>query len=531
MSRSLRQQERSRSALIAGLLIGSLLLVVLLSFQTHYAVRAHRELAEEVLTDYAALVADEFIRRSSVELGYYGFYPLVTALSGEQQLPELAKLRASDDARIARASALARSVFEYDRDSGNLHGLQGSMADTLAAWLTGELSSAEVSEDPYVIAHSFIEGRHVNVVYAAPPGTEVIRGFVIDDSTMPDWLETATNRQPLLPPSLGDGEIGNEHVFVELTTEDGEAIFRQGRYGQSSLFVEKSFSSEGPALYGGMTVRATIDPAVAGRLIIGGLPRSRLPILLGLWGLAALLIVLAIGLLRRERTLARLRSDFVSRVSHELRTPLTQIRMFAETLLLGRVRSDEERRRSLEVIDKEARRLAHLVENILQFSRSERGTVNLDLQPRPIFPLVRELADDFRPLMKNGRLVVSSDVNDDVRVNMDAEAFQQMLLNLLDNAIKYGPDGQEIGLTLSEADGSVTLEVADEGPGIPESERERIWDPYYRMTREKASAVAGTGIGLAVVRELARLHGAKVSVRAGDKGGTCFSIDFPGVKK
>src|SRR5206468_1637555 len=110
---------------------------------------------------------------------------------------------------------------------------------------------------------------------------------------------------------------------------------------------------------------------------LGGLPQSRLPLLLGALGLTAGLIVTALVQLRREYELARLRTDFVSGVSHELRTPLAQIRMFSETLLLGRVRSEEEGRRSLEIIDQEARRLTHLVENLLHFSRSERQVTRL----------------------------------------------------------------------------------------------------------------------------------------------------------
>src|SRR5256885_11553687 len=113
-------------------------------------------------------------------------------------------------------------------------------------------------------------------------------------------------------------------------------------------------------------------PDMAPKLVIGGMPRSNVPMLLSLLALTAGLVVAALLQLRREYELSQLRADFVSGVSHELRTPLAQIRMFSETLLLGRVRSDEERERSLGIIDQEARRLTHLVENLLHFSRSER---------------------------------------------------------------------------------------------------------------------------------------------------------------
>lgn len=527
MSQSLRQRERSRSALIVGLLGGSLLLVALLTFQTHYAVTAHRRMAEEVLRDYASLVADEFIRRGSVEIGYYGFYPLITILSGDAELPDPETLIESDDERVARAAGLARSFFRRDPVTGDLSTTGDALSIAQLAWLSETLSSLEPNENPYAQLYTRIDGEHINVVYSAPTVAGLIQGFVVDNAALPEWLETAANRQPLLPPSLTHGEVGNEHIFVELTTPHGDVLFRQGRYGASSLFVEKPFSTDRPALYGGLNVRATIDPAVTGQLVIGGLPRSRLPVLLALWTLAAVLIVVAILLLRRERALGRLRADFVSRVSHELRTPLTQIRMFAETLLLGRVRNEDETRRSLEVIDKEARRLTHLVENILQFSRGERGAVKLELTLQPIYPLVRELAKDFRPLMKTGRLVISSDVSDEVRVSLDPEAFQQMFVNLLDNAVKYGPEGEDVDVSLNSANGQVVLSVGDRGPGIPVLERDRIWEPYYRARRERDSAIAGTGIGLAVVRELARLHGASADVEERPEGGARFVIRFP----
>src|SRR5207244_712328 len=136
-------------------------------------------------------------------------------------------------------------------------------------------------------------------------------------------------------------------------------------------------------MMGGMQVAVALRPELASKLVIGGLPRSRLPLLLGALGLTAGLIVTALVQLRREYELARLRTDFVSGVSHELRTPLAQIRMFSETLLLGRVRSEEEGRRSLEIIDQEARRLTHLVENLLHFSRSERQVTRLSPASAP----------------------------------------------------------------------------------------------------------------------------------------------------
>jgi signal transduction histidine kinase len=279
-------------------------------------------------------------------------------------------------------------------------------------------------------------------------------------------------------------------------------------------------------------VRVAIDPAAAPKLVIGGLPRSRLPLLLGMLGLATGLVTTAIFQLRRARKLSRLRSDFVSQVSHELRTPLTQIRMFAETLRLGRVRSEAEGERSLEIIDREARRLGHLVENILQFSRGERGTLELVRSVQPLAPLVTEVVEELVPMIeaRGSRLRVDSDDPDDLEADVDAGAFRQILLNLLDNAVKYGPEGQEIRLTirrLRDDPARARLEIEDQGPGIPRRDRERIWRSFRRLERDRQRAVAGTGIGLAVVRELVERHGGRTWVEEGTRGGALFVVELP----
>jgi len=175
-------------------------------------------------------------------------------------------------------------------------------------------------------------------------------------------------------------------------------------------------------------------PDLAGRLIIGGLPRSRVGTVLTLLGLTAVLLGIALMQLRREQELARTRSDFVSSVSHELRTPLAQLRMFAETLLLGRVRSEQERRRSLEIMDQESRRLTHLVDNLLYFSRAERNAVRVTPEETALAGLATDVADGFRPLAAARGMTVRVDADEEVSAPVDPAALRQVLLNLLDNA-------------------------------------------------------------------------------------------------
>jgi signal transduction histidine kinase len=328
----------------------------------------------------------------------------------------------------------------------------------------------------------------------------------------------------LLPPSL-IGDVKNDSVLsVRVTDMEGRELYRSAVQYPPTFTGEMSF----PHTLGGMNFTVALRPEVANRLVIGGLPQSRLPLLLGLLAVCGTLVIVALTQLRREYELARLRSDFISSISHELRTPLAQVRMFAETLLLGRVRSEQEARRSLQIIDQEARRLTHLVENVLQFSRAERHLSHLAPEPTDVSAQVRETIESFAPIAAARQVQIRLDVADGVIATVDRGAMRQTLLNLLDNAVKYGPTGQLVTVGLSRVADAVRIWVEDQGPGITEKERDRIWEAFYRLQRDANSAIAGSGIGLAVVRGLVRQHGGSVWVEDAADGGARFVVELPG---
>jgi len=331
---------------------------------------------------------------------------------------------------------------------------------------------------------------------------------------------------PLLPRPLTGGVSYDSLGSAIVTGADGVELYRSPVQYPPLFAARDSFQEP---MMGRLQVQVALRPDMAPKLVIGGMPRSNLPMLLSLLALTAGLVVAALLQLRREYELSRLRADFVSGVSHELRTPLAQIRMFSETLLLGRVRSDDERERSLEIIDQEARRLTHLVENLLHFSRSERRLTRLSPAPAPLAPLVSEAAEGFAPLAAARGVALHTDLTDGVVAPVDADALRQMLLNLLDNAVKYGPPGQTVTLGLAVTDGRARICVDDQGPGIPAADRERIWDRFWRLERDRGSAVAGTGIGLSVVRELVALHGGRAWAEDApcSGGGGRFVIELP----
>jgi signal transduction histidine kinase len=200
--------------------------------------------------------------------------------------------------------------------------------------------------------------------------------------------------------------------------------------------------------------------------------------------------------------------------------------MFAETLLLERVRSPAEGRRALEIIDKEARRLTNLVENLLMFSRAQRGAVPVAAEPRALAPLVGDTVEAFRPLLGESRLEVEADP--DAQAAVDPDVLRQVLLNLLDNAVKYGPRGQTIRVRVERGEkAGARVVVEDEGPGIPPGERERVFERFHRLERESERAVAGTGIGLAVVRDLVTRLGGRVRAEAAAGGGARMVVELP----
>src|SRR6266540_2948525 len=350
-------------------------------------------------------------------------------------------------------------------------------------------------------------------------------GFEAKPAALRPLVVQATEKFPLLPRPLTGGVQYDSMGSVIITDRWGVEIYRSGVQYTSPFTARDTIGTDMGDLYAQATLRAS----VADQLIIGGLPRSRLPLILGLLALTAALIGTALVQLRRESQLTRLRTDFISGVSHELRTPLAQIRMFSETLTLGRVRSDEERRRSLAIIDQEARRLTHLGENLLHFSRSERQATRVVPEPTALAPLVQEVIEGFAPLAAARGVSLQATVAEGLVAPVDPGAVRQMLLNLLDNAVKYGPTGQTVTVgAASQPNGAARLWVDDCGPGVPRPDRERVWDRFWRLERDRGSAVAGSGIGLAVVRELASLHHGRAWIdESGDAGGTRVVIELP----
>ena len=230
---------------------------------------------------------------------------------------------------------------------------------------------------------------------------------------------------------------------------------------------------------------------------------------------------------RRTTELTQLRADFVSSVSHELRTPLAQIRMFAELLRKGSMRTPQDADRALRIIEKEASRLTILVDNILNYTRLRKRAERASSIPTHVTGAVRQTIESFAPLSAERGVHIEADIEPDLWATVDSLGLRQVLLNFLENAVKYGPRDQKVTVGAKALDGIVRVWVDDQGPGVPPSEREAVWRAFYRRKESIAAGATGAWIGLAVVRELVLQSGGSVQVTDAPNGGARFLADLP----
>ena len=245
-------------------------------------------------------------------------------------------------------------------------------------------------------------------------------------------------------------------------------------------------------------------------------------VLIGAIGLAA-------GSVARQMRLSQMKSDFVSNVSHELRTPLSSIRVFGEYMRLGRVTKGEKIREYGEYIEAESRRLTALINNILDFSKIESSEKQYRFCPTDVVELVEHTAAGFEmPLRESG--VTISFAAEGTRpplLPVDKDALAQVVVNLLDNAIKYSNGNKNIDVTVTGGRSDVRIRVRDHGIGIPAPERKKIFEKFYRVGSGLVHDVKGSGLGLSIVQHVAQAHGGSVDVESEVGKGSAFTIVLP----
>lgn len=493
-------------------------LTAALTAQAALAARYQRVSAERVLHDYAALGAEGVAQR------------LKSALGG--RINGVFNAAAKGDAGNAPGYALrdARSdALRAVGGSGNVLRLtpSDSLASTVRAataalpsyayfgmiWLPPRRVTPTTSERDLLVFQPMRDGSPQPMAFALP------------ERAVDTLMATLVARDPVLPASVTHGAVVAAGAGLRVV-------------GTRATLADRHFDATSPfratlALgqpFGDLAVEVSLSESIAPTLVIGGLPRSRVPLLASLLVLTVALTAAAADQIRRELELSRLREDFVSGVSHELRTPLAQIRLFAETIRLGRVRSPEESDRSLSIIENEVRRLEHLVENLLHFSRAERSALRVHPTQTNLTSLLQDIVGEFIPLAARSESTIALELEPDVLADVDSTALRQIVLNLLDNAVKYGTRGQTISVRLSTAGNRARIEVEDQGLGIAAGDRAKIWERFWRGESARGAGIAGTGVGLAIVNDLVTLHHGAASAhgpRDGTSSGTCVVVDLP----
>lgn len=244
-------------------------------------------------------------------------------------------------------------------------------------------------------------------------------------------------------------------------------------------------------------------------------------------------VLLGFGLLwwmmRRDLQLIRLRDDFVASITHELKTPLSLIRMFAESLQLGYETDEAGRRRSYGVIIEETDRLALLVDNVLYASRPQqvRGMGGEVVDPAALVAKVRAL---YQRRLEQAGFDSRWDISDDLPLlEGDGDALQQVLRNLIDNAIKYSGERRRLRVSAAADGRAVVIAVSDAGIGIAPADRRRVFDQYYRCADAMDHDRSGLGLGLALARDIVVAHGGGIAVAPGNDGGSIFTVRLPGI--
>lgn len=253
-------------------------------------------------------------------------------------------------------------------------------------------------------------------------------------------------------------------------------------------------------------------------------------------GLLVAVLVLAIAIggwlvvadMRWQMLVAQQKTDFVSNVSHELKTPLTSIRMFTELLSEGKVTDADKQRSYLNIIAAETARLTRLINNVLDFSRAERGEMKFNLRAGDLKEVTRATVETFRPALKASgfelRLLLPAQP---VEVRMDNDAMAQVIVNLISNAEKYSDAQKEITVELVWLNDHFELRVLDRGMGVPRGCEDKIFEQFYRAHDSLSSGVAGSGLGLTLARRIARAHGGDIQYAAREGGGSCFTLHLP----
>jgi len=546
--------------LLVGLLVVTFAIAADLAHEAWSTALAQQRTATRAGEDFVRYTATgaAYETQASIAVALRALFAPVAAASHVTPPAPSIMARGVQHVRDCRCAPLIvpRTFYRLRVPDGELQFAGDSLSATERAWLRDTIAAhLRLVRQPDwddALIYGVVDGRRRVVGYTTRPAAEAapeyIYGMVTDAAAFGEAV--FASRPRARAPRVGaaapaasydsllktliiapDGDVlygGNARPpesRVTMLPRAGHESYSPGAAPIAAVTVFADTVALGPR-YASLRLGVALVTDDPGALIAGVLPRSRLFALFGLLVLMAGLVVAAILQLRREHELARLRADLTAGVSHELRTPLAQILLFGETLMLERTRSDRERRAAAEVVVREARRLMHLVENALHFTRADRDLLEPSSEVVDLGAVTREILVAFAPLAWTAKVSLREEIDAPAPALVDGAAYRQIVLNLLENAVRYGPPGQTVMVRVERLDDSARLAVEDEGPGVPIADRERIWAPFVRLTNGRRGT-NGTGIGLAVVRDLTARHGGRAWVERAERGGARFVVELP----
>ena len=326
--------------------------------------------------------------------------------------------------------------------------------------------------------------------------------------------------QEILAERMREAAAG-EFILTVFRLSDGERIFttdegpaaRPERQKQLWLFPDLAAGIR----LRGETIQQVARSRIARDLVI--LVLLDVVLLSGIW--------VVYRSVRQEMEFVRLKSDFVSNVSHELRTPLALIRMYAETLEMGRLGEESKRQEYYSTIVKETERLSHLVNNLLNFSRIDAGRRPYALVPLDLNEVVRGVLDSFAPHLRNEGFSPVVELDDSLPpLRADREAVQEALINILDNAVKYSGAEKFLRVRSGIRAGEMYVDIEDHGPGIPPEYRDRVFETFFRIPLPHAPGAKGSGLGLAIALHIMQAHGGRIDLKSSPGRGSTFTLVF-----
>jgi signal transduction histidine kinase len=353
------------------------------------------------------------------------------------------------------------------------------------------------------------------------PERPALAGFVYDTDYLKNKFFPAALNE-VMPNQNQDTSHPRTAIMVR-TDKEEDPLAASAAWDGGKAEVERSFQDVFSGLILGIKLRGDTIANVSAQIL-----RTHFLILGALSLLMGAGMFLTYRSVARELALAKLKSDFVSNVSHELRTPLALIRLYAETLELGRISTPGKQQEYYEIIRKESERLTSLINNILDFSRIESGKKEYIFRETNVAELVRDTLESYRfEIEQNGFKFEQKIANDVPPLLVDREAIARSLLNLVNNALKYSQTEKYLGVNLYRHNGSVNLEVIDHGIGIPEKEQPKIFEKFYRVGDPLVHNTKGSGLGLSLVSHIVQAHGGEVAVQSEPGQGSKFTITLP----